>query len=108
MRHDLASFDLQVLCPVHSTTQRLCGHVVRITGFRLVHAFMPLEDCSEIRRFRAFLLEQGSFHFWMNAHDLADFIALCINASESMESGPLEDAEAMVHRLNVQPPASVC
>lgn len=103
MTHDLATFDLQILRPIHSATQRLCGYVVRIKGACLVHAVMRLEDCSEILRFRAFLLEQGSFHFWMSGREWEEFLTRCINAAESQDSILLEDAPAEVQRLNVQP-----
>lgn len=101
MNHDLATFDLHILRPVHSVTQRLCGYVVRIKGIRVVHFVMLLEDCSELHRFRKFLLEQGSFHFWMNERELADFLTRCFNACESPDPMLLADAISEVESLNV-------
>jgi hypothetical protein len=100
MTHPLVTFDLQIVRPVHSATQRLCGYVVRLKGIRLVHFVMRLEDCSELHRFRKFLLSHGSFHFAMGSHELADFLQRCFNASESSEPLSEEEAEAEVVVLN--------
>ncbi len=105
MTHELATFDLQFLCPVHSETRLHHGYLARIEGFRRQEFVMTLEEMSDLRKFRALLLGVGSFHFCMGEPALADFLAACVNAAESRESIPLAAAHARVLELNSSNPA---
>lgn len=94
MFHPLVTFELLLICPLHTTTRPGTGYLARATGFRDVKFILRQVDMGTVATFRKAMLSQGSFHCALNAHEYEKFMVDAIRECGSAESRLLSEVES--------------